>query len=86
MILKGKKVFLRSTFFDDADHLYIWENDKANWNVSGTKKPPNKPPKTPIIMVTIHPPGSFPGIIILAIAPAIKPNIIHVIIPINIFF
>lgn len=39
MILKGKKVFLRSTFFDDADHLYIWENDKANWNVSGTKKP-----------------------------------------------
>ena len=39
MILKGKKVFLRSTFLDDADFLYIWENDKDNWKVSGTKKP-----------------------------------------------
>ena len=38
MILKGKKIVLRSVVSSDADILYEWENDKDNWQVSGTKK------------------------------------------------
>jgi len=37
--LSGKKIFLRSLQPSDADLLYKWENDKTNWQVSGTKKP-----------------------------------------------
>jgi hypothetical protein len=33
-------------------------------------------------MVTIHPPGSRPGITSFAMAPTINPNTIHPIIPI----
>ena len=39
MQLQGKKIFLRSVQPSDADILYKWENDKSNWQVSGTKKP-----------------------------------------------
>ncbi len=38
MQLQGKKIFLRSVQPSDADILYTWENDKSNWQVSGTKK------------------------------------------------
>ena len=39
MLLQGKKIFLRSIQFSDADILFQWENDRSNWHVSGTKKP-----------------------------------------------
>ena len=39
MLLQGKKIFLRSVQPSDADILYKWENDKTNWQVSGTRKP-----------------------------------------------
>ncbi|MBI4947864.1 MAG: GNAT family N-acetyltransferase [Bacteroidetes bacterium] len=39
MLLSEKKIFLRPVLPSDADILYTWENDKANWGVSGTKKP-----------------------------------------------
>lgn len=39
MQLQGKKIVLRSVLPSDADLLYKWENDKTNWQVSGTKKP-----------------------------------------------
>ncbi|TAL61139.1 MAG: N-acetyltransferase [Bacteroidetes bacterium] len=38
-MLHGKKIFLRAVTPSDADILYKWENDKSNWQVSGTKKP-----------------------------------------------
>ena len=38
MILSGKKIVLRAVLPSDAELLYQWENDKANWEVSGTKK------------------------------------------------
>ncbi len=38
MQIQGKKIFLRSVQPSDADILYKWENDKTNWQVSGTKK------------------------------------------------
>lgn len=44
--------------------------------------PPIKAPAIPISIVTIHPPGSFPGFNHLAIAPAIRPRAIHDKIPI----
>ncbi len=39
MLLKSKKIVLRSVLPSDADILYKWENDKKNWDVSRTKKP-----------------------------------------------
>ena len=39
MFLSGKNIFLRAVLTSDADLLYRWENDKTNWEVSGTKKP-----------------------------------------------
>lgn len=39
--------------------------------------PPNILPTIPIIIVINQPAGSAPGLNILAIAPAINPNIIH---------
>ena len=41
-MLKGKKIFLRPVESSDAEILHKWENDKSNWQVSGTKKPFNK--------------------------------------------
>ena len=38
-MLHGKKIVLRAVTLSDTDTLYQWENDKANWTVSGTKKP-----------------------------------------------
>ena len=38
MQLQGEKIVLRSVLPADADLLYKWENDKANWQISGTKK------------------------------------------------
>ena len=45
-------------------------------------QPPTKAPRIPIIIDAIQPPGSAPGRIALAIAPAIRPNKIHDKIPI----
>ena len=39
MLFQGKKILLRSVQPSDADVLYKWENDRSNWQVSGTKKP-----------------------------------------------
>jgi diamine N-acetyltransferase len=39
MQLQGKKIALRSVIPSDADLLFQWENDKSNWQVSGTNKP-----------------------------------------------
>ena len=47
------------------------------------KKPPTKDPAIPKAIVINQPPPSLPGISYLASAPAIKPNIIHEIIPIS---
>lgn len=38
MHIPGKKIVLRSVIPSDADILYKWENDRSNWDVSGTKK------------------------------------------------
>src|SRR6185503_6238945 len=48
------------------------------------RNPPRNAPTIPMRIVTMIPPGSFPGMIALAIAPAIKPRTIHAIIPITI--
>lgn len=45
-------------------------------------QPPSIAPRIPMIIVIIHPPGSFPGWIAFAMAPAISPKIIQVKIPI----
>ena len=42
MILSGKKIFLRTVRPTDADLLLSWENNKENWDVSGTEKPYTK--------------------------------------------
>src|SRR5258707_15781866 len=44
--------------------------------------PPMNAPTIPISIVTMMPPGSFPGMSALAIAPAIKPSTIQARIPI----
>ena len=44
--------------------------------------PPIKAPTIPIMIVTSQPPGSLPGWIAFAMAPAISPKIIQVKIPI----
>src|SRR5919205_4524010 len=41
------------------------------------RNPPITAPTMPIMIVTIMPPGSSPGMISLAKAPAISPTIIH---------
>src|SRR5690348_16557572 len=46
-------------------------------------KPPTSAPTIPMIAVTMTPPGSLPGMIAFAIAPAIKPSTIHATIPIR---
>lgn len=38
MQLQGENIFLRTVFPSDADLLFKWENDKVNWQVSGTEK------------------------------------------------
>jgi diamine N-acetyltransferase len=38
VFLSSKKIFLRAVLPSDVYLLYKWENDKANWEVSGTKK------------------------------------------------
>src|SRR3712207_5512287 len=47
-----------------------------------TTNPPTKAPTIPRRMVTIIPPGSSPGIISLAKAPAISPTTIQAMMPI----
>lgn len=39
MQLQGKKITLRSVIPSDAGLIFQWENDKTNWQVSGTNKP-----------------------------------------------
>ena len=39
MLLKGKKVCLRAIEPEDVDRMMKWENDPANWEVSGTIAP-----------------------------------------------
>lgn len=39
MLIRGNKIALRTVLPSDADTLFTWENDKENWDVSGTKKP-----------------------------------------------
>ena len=39
MQIQGKKIILRTVLSPDADLLYKWENEKSNWEVSGTKRP-----------------------------------------------
>ena len=46
------------------------------------RKPPRNAPTIPMRIVTMIPPGSLPGMIALAIAPAIRPSTIHAMIPI----
>ena len=43
--------------------------------------PPSRPPTIPMSMVTMTPPGSLPGMMALAIAPASRPMMIHARIP-----
>jgi len=38
-MLKGKTVFLRALDTQDVDLILNWENNPANWRVSGTKVP-----------------------------------------------
>ena len=45
------------------------------------RKPPTNAPAIPIRIVTIMPPGSSPGIISFASAPAMPPMMIQAIIP-----
>jgi len=42
VFLSGKKIFLRTVRPTDADLLLNWENNKNNWEVSGTEKPYTK--------------------------------------------
>lgn len=42
-MLKGQHIFLRHLQSTDVDFIYKWENDTANWAVSGTTKPFTKP-------------------------------------------
>jgi hypothetical protein len=46
---------------------------KINW----ARKPPSSAPTIPMIIVTMMPPGSSPGRMALAIAPASRPSTIH---------
>src|SRR5438046_2163594 len=41
------------------------------------RKPPRNAPTIPMMIVMKTPPGSLPGMMALAIAPAIKPRTIH---------
>src|SRR4029450_9293907 len=50
------------------------------------RKPPTSAPAMPNRMVTIHPPGSRPGMRSLATAPTINPKMIHPMIPMRISF
>src|ERR1043165_3047368 len=47
------------------------------------RNPPRNAPTIPMSMVTMAPPGSLPGMMAFAIAPAIKPSTIHAMIPID---
>src|SRR5690348_8400168 len=46
------------------------------------RNPPRNAPTMPIRIVTMTPPGSLPGMIAFAIAPAMRPSTIHAKIPI----
>lgn len=41
-MLKGKKIYLRAVEPTDAELILNWENDPANWRVSGTQLPFSK--------------------------------------------
>lgn len=41
-MLKSDHVFLRTLESSDLDHLYAWENNTDNWEVSGTLAPYTK--------------------------------------------
>lgn len=38
-MLKGRNIFLRAIEPEDATKVMIWENNPANWRVSGTEAP-----------------------------------------------
>lgn len=42
MTIKGNTISLRSLLKSDAEFIFKWENDKANWRVSDTLKPYSK--------------------------------------------
>jgi hypothetical protein len=50
-------------------------------NSTPARNPPRIAPTTPMIVVTMKPPGSSPGRIALAIAPARSPRMMKAMIP-----
>lgn len=42
MFLKSQNIYLRAVEPDDADLLYVWENDRSIWAVSNTQIPFSK--------------------------------------------
>src|SRR5215210_1022852 len=52
-------------------------------NSTRARNPPRIAPTTPMIVVTIRPPGSSPGRIAFAIAPASSPRMMNAMIPIS---
>src|SRR5829696_9210985 len=52
-------------------------------NSTPARNPPSSAPTTPMIAVTMIPPGSSPGSRALAIAPAISPRMMNAMIPID---
>src|SRR4029450_4269211 len=51
-------------------------------NSTWARKPPRMAPTIPMMIVTMMPPGSSPGMIALAMAPAIRPRTIQPMMPI----
>ena len=54
-------------------------------NSTWARNPPRTAPTIPMMMVTMMPPGSSPGMIALAMAPAIRPRTIQPMIPMEWF-
>lgn len=38
MLIQGKKIILRTVHAADADTIYLWENNKSIWDISGTTR------------------------------------------------
>jgi hypothetical protein len=52
-------------------------------NRTPARKPPSRAPTTPMIAVTMNPPGSSPGRSAFAIAPASRPRMMNAMIPMD---
>src|SRR5512132_469675 len=64
-------------------HVLMSKNSSSGSALKSTpaRKPPRMAPTTPMIVVTIRPPGSSPGRIALAMIPASSPRMMKAMIP-----